>query len=187
MSLDLGFLGGLSSQLGLGAEASAILSSIGGVAGQFIPGGSSNQIAPVGTPLMPTTSLAQGLQQGGGSDDQMASMRADPVLTMLVHGRPMADIRKKAREMKASKQDLLTHLGRITVVDISSQEGAQPQELTVSDKVLLAQAIKRIFPGRRHAGPIPKGVARWVEKSRAAARIFMSAPKLLSIKKRRSG
>jgi len=159
-----------------------IIGKIPGLPGVSSPTG----IGGIMVPSAPVSSSMQtGLANATGDDDQLASLRADPALTAMVQGASDADVRALARKHRASKKDLLRHLGRITEVDIDSDAGLQAVALSVGDKFMLSNEIEKIFRTRRRRGAIPKSVIRFVRKGREIAKLFMSAPRLVSAARRK--
>ena len=126
-----------------------------------------------------TSSMATSMMQDGDEEDKRASLRADEALTTLVQGGSDDQVRKAARKNRASKKDIITHLQRVSMVDITKGEGGE-MPLSPGDKHLLSNEIERIFRKKRHGGPIPKSVARFIDKGRTLARLFASAPRLVS-------
>lgn len=129
----------------------------------------------------PTSSVVTALNGAQDDEERRASVRADEALTTLVQGGGDEDVRRAARKNKASKKDLLMHLRRVEMVDMTRGADGGEVPLSAGDKFLLSNEIERIFRSRRRsAGGIPKSVARFIEKGRTIARLFASAPRLVS-------
>lgn len=129
----------------------------------------------------PTSSVISALSNGQDEEEKRASLRADEALSTLVQGGGDDDVRRAARKNKASKKDLLMHLRRVEMVDMTRGADGGEVPLSAGDKFLLSNEIERIFrTKRRSAGGIPKSVARFIEKGRTLARLFQSAPRLVS-------